>query len=694
MNKRQQLLQALLVTAATMLLAVSFGCDGGAGADADLPLGSRDNSAELEEYYRTKVALPVAVREAFERGEISQEEIDERTAAGEFPKLFRFATPEDIPDHLVWDDGMDLPDLGSPQAKKGGTLFMAISDFPRTLRPVGPDANGSFRSYLQDESLYTYAVRHPNVTHIGPEGHRYYPAIAKEWSIDRDTKTVYVRLNSEARWSDGEPVTTEDVTFAFFFYQSSYIRAPWSNNFYHRNFTELAVYDETRFSVSMAEAKPDMSRFVLYDLRPIPRHFFMDLGDDYPERYQWRFMPTTGAYVIKDEDIRKGRSITFTRLDDWWAKDAKFWRNRYNPDRIHFTVIRDKAKAFESFKKGELDTLRLREPEYWFDKLAADDRLVADGYIHKHQFYNEIPRPTWGLWVNTAQPPLDDKAVRQGLQYATNWDLVIEKYFRGTFVRMRTTADGYGEFTRPDLQPRPYSVQKALAKFAEAGFTKRGSDGILVNDQGQRLSVTLTTGYQSYRDILTILREEALRAGLEYRLEILDQTASFKKAQEKKHDVVFTAFAVSAEMYPRYWETYHSVNAYDRAFLADGSINPDRKPKPQTNNLHSLANSELDTLIERYRGSEDAGEMIELAYEMEGILHEEAVFSPGFVMPFIQAGSWRWVGFPDDFSHKLANYYESEWVQWIDEGMKEDTLAAKRSGKTFPPSVKVYEKYR
>lgn len=671
-----------------------IGCRAGdAGADMDFPDVGRDNTAEIEEFYRTKVSMPPRVREAFERGEITQEELDSRQAAGEFPKLFRFGTPQDIPADLEWDDGMDLPDIGSSEAKRGGTLFMALADFPRTLRTVGPDANGSFRSYIQDETLYTYAQRHPNVTNIGPNGHRYYPALAKEWAIDRETRTVYVRLNPAARWSDGHPVTTDDALFAFFFYQSKYIRAPYSNNFFNRNFTEVARYDELTFSVSVPEAKPDMNARVL-ELRPLPRHFFKSLGDDFVDRYQWRFMPTTGAYEIRPENIHKGRSLTFTQVDNWWARENKFWRYRFNPERIHFVIIRDKAKAFEVFKRGELDSSRMREPEYWYDKLADDNPLVRDGYIHKHEFYNDVPRPTWGLWINTAQPLLEDRDIRQGLHFATNWDLVIEKYFRGAYTRMRTSADGYGEFTHPTLEARSYSVEKALESFAKAGFHERGSDGILVNARGQRLSFTLTTGYQSFKDILTILREEAAQAGLEYRLEVLDATAAFKKAQEKKHDLVFTAFAVGPEMYPRYWETYHSVNAYDKAFLADGSVNPERKVKTQTNNLHSFASRELDPLIERYRGSDDAEEMLALSRQMEEIVDEEAIFIPGFVQPFLRMGSWRWVGWPDDFSVKLAGHYEDHWVHWIDEDLKEETRSAKRSGKTFPPGVFTYDKYR
>ncbi|NIL93588.1 MAG: hypothetical protein GTO71_03920, partial [Woeseiaceae bacterium] len=59
------------------------------------------------------------------------------------------------------------------------------------------------------------------------------------------------------------------------------------------------------------------------------------------------------------------------------------------------------------------------------------------------------------------------------------------------------------------------------------------------------------------KDVLTILKEEALKAGLEYRIEVLDMTAGFKKANEKKHDIQLSALSVG-DRYPRYWETYHS----------------------------------------------------------------------------------------------------------------------------------------
>lgn len=603
--------------------------------------------------------------------------------------FFRFRTPADVPAGLEWQNGMHLPDLGSPDAVKGGTQYGSIQDFPRTLRYVGPDSNGAFRTWILDDVTLSLAMGHPDI-----EGESY-PALATEWAVDEENRTVYARLDPDARWSDGEPVTADDFMFMFFFYQSDYIVAPWYNNYYGigQTYNNITKYDDYTISITMNEAKPDMADRAL-GLRPLPRHFFKELGDDYVERYQWRFVPTTGPYVLHDEDVVRGRSITITRLEDWWAKDKKYFRNRYNVDRIVLSVIRDSNNVFEAFKRGDIDQFGLNLAEHWYEKLPDSDPDVQNGYIHKSVFYNERPRPNYGLWINTSRPLLDNRDVRLGIQYATNWDLVISSFFRGDYARMHTASDGFGEFSHPTLRARPYDLEKAAEHFANAGFTTRGRDGILVNNQGQRLAFTLSTGYESMADVLTILREEAARAGLEFRIEVLDQTAGWHKVQEKQHDIFFSAFGIGVEMYPRFWDFYHSDNAYDQAFLEDGSVNPDRQVKVQTNNLEVLADWEFDQMIDRYVRSSDRDEMLELAHRMLEYHYDYASFVPGFVQDFYRVGHWRWVRYPEFFNHRQSGSAGDLHIHWIDEQMKAETLAARRNGEAFEPAIRVYDQHR
>ncbi|XOV84942.1 MAG: extracellular solute-binding protein [bacterium] len=665
-----------------------------AAADADFESRKAAMLAHMQNHFDTRLSLPPAVQEAVERGEISAQEIEQRAAAGEFTKFFQFKTPDDVPADLIWEDGMDLPDIGSDEAIKGGTLYLSLSDFPRTLRLVGPDSNGSFRTWILDDTRMRFAQRHPTDTSIDANGNfRYFPGIAQSWAMSEDRRTVYVRINPAARFSDGMPITSDDIMFSFYFWQQPYIQAPWYNNNFKRNYTTITKYDTHTFSLTLPESKPNVIGRAL-ELEPMPLHFFYEFGEDYVERYQWEFVPTSGPYVLTEDNLKKGRSVTLIRDKDWWAKDLKFWRNRFNVDRVNLTVIRDQAKTFEAFKKGEISLASITLPEYFYEKLPATDELVTSGQVHRAVFYNDAPRPTYGLWINSGRPLLNNQDVRVGINYATNFQKVIDEYFRGDYTRMRTSADGYGEFTHPTLKAREFDVEKALASFARAGFSERGADGVLENANGERLSFTLTTGYEALKDILTILREEALKAGLELRLEVLDGTASWKKIQEKQHDIAFSAFNVGPEMYPRYWETYHSVNAYDVPWLPDGSVNPDRELKPQTNNLQSIANRELDQRIEAYRASDSVDEMKRLAFEMEEILYEDASFVPGFVIPFMRIAYWRWFQWPENFHVKIANSATDGHLFWIDPALEEETRNARRTGQTFEVVDRVYDRYK
>ncbi len=602
------------------------------------------------------------------------------------PEKYSFKTLADLPQDLVWQSGEGLSDIGSPNAKKGGTQYEYMADFPATLRVNGPDANGEFRRWILDYTSVTLAHRHPN-------DFDFYPGIATEWAVDLPNKTVYARLNPAARFTDGEPITADDFMFTFYFMLSPYINSPWYANWYSTQYTNITKYDDHTISISMAEAKPDMDALAL-SFPPTPEHFYQELGEDFTERYQWRFVPHAGAYEIKPENVRMGTNIVMTHVENWWAQDLKFFRNRYNMDSMNFNVIRDTANQFEAFRRGDIGQFKIRTADYWYERLPNSDPDVQAGYIEKAQFFNNMPRSPWGMWINSARPHLDNVEVRLGIQYASNWELVLQQYFRGDFTRLNSSEEGYGEFTNPDVKARKFDITLAREHFAKAGFDRSGPDGILMNADGERLAFTLSTHYERYRDIFSILKEEAIKAGLDLRLEMLDVAAGSRKVSEKQHDIYFIGLNVGLEMYPRFWDSYHSDNAYDDAFLDDGSVNPNRQVKVQTNNLEAVAVFEMDQKIDQYGVSSDKDEMVQLSHELSQMHHDYASFVPGFAEPFYWHASWRWVRWPEDFNVRYSSYAEDAFVHWIDMDMKEETLAARRAGQRFEPQINVYDQYR
>jgi len=606
------------------------------------------------------------------------------------PEFFVIKKTEDIPEDLKWEDGLGEPVFSSPNAKKGGTMNLHTGDWPRTLRFVGPDASGSFRRHIMDNNAFALVHEHP-------ETDGYIPAIARRWAVGKDKKTVYFELDPTVRYSDGQPVRVTDFFFHFYFMRSKHIKAPWYNDYYdNEKFLNITLYNTRTLSITYYKAKPDV--ITKAAIRPVPEHHYEEIDEDYLKDYQWVFEPTAGPYEVREENVNDGVAITLTRVVNWWADKKKYYKNRFNPEKIRVTVVREPAKVFELFRKGELDWHGLSLPEYWYDKLPNDAPEVESGYIHKAQFYNDIPRPTWALRINCSMPLLNNQNIRQGLHYSMNWNLVNKEIFHGDFERMQSIADGYGGRSHPTLKAREFSVEKAETAFANAGFTERGADGILQNASGKRLSFTITTGYKRFSSLLTVLQQEAKKAGVELNIEMLELTAGWKKTSEKKHEISFGGLNNSVELYPRFFEPYHSYNAYeeegDELYNADGSLREGITPKPDTNNSTLTADRELDKLIKQYREAEDLKEITELSHKLIKKLHDHAGFIPAWAKPWYRVGYWRWVKWPDGFNVKQSRDMEEYHLHWIDTAVKAETQKAKKSGEKFKKTIKVFDQYR
>lgn len=617
------------------------------------------------------------------------------------PHYYVMKTIADLPTDLVWTSGRDLPEFADPNAKKGGTLNFYLQDFPRTTRTIGPDSTGGMRQYLLDYvAMVGLVLEHPN--HPG----EVVPGLAKEWAPVRSERTMYYRIDERARWSDGQPITTADAVFSLYFYRSNFHKINWYSDFYTKTYEKITVYDSHTFSLTLKELRPDFDVRVAA-LNLYPRHAMQDVGPDYVEKFQWRVLPTTGAYTILPDGIDKGQSVTLSRVKDWWARDLKYYRGRYNPDRYRFRIIRDHDKGLESFIRGDVDLFlqMTAVPKYWYETLPHTHPLVADGYVHKSVFYNRTPRPDWGLYINTTKPVLNNKDVRWGIQYATNIDMVANQFYRGDAEQMNTRNDGYSWRAHPTLMARKFDPVKAREYFAKAGFTQQDADGVLTNDKGERLSFAITTYRPDLRDIMSILKTEAIKAGIEFRLEILDQSTGWKKFQQKQHEIGMLAFSRPPELFPRYWDDSHGSNAFIDAYLdaegkpvdkaSQGTPNPAPKEmRTNSNNYTMELIPELDRLIEKYDASSSLDEMKGLAAQMEEIIYDNAAWVPGWAQPYFRCAYWRWVRWPEGFNAMTARTADEFFLHWVDEEMEKDTRAARREGRKFPVGVHVFDQFK
>lgn len=598
-----------------------------------------------------------------------------RESLGDYLKT---ASPSDIPQDLVWKDGMEQPEIGDPAARKGGVFRRYIETFPPTIRPFGDNSNNSFRGDLYDYIDMPLVALHPETMEL-------IPGLARQWAVSSDGRTVYFRIDPEARYSDGKPVLARHFQIGAYIRVSDYLVNPFQKQFFRENLSQIAVYDDLTLSVSLPEA----NLFAAVNagaVQPASPDFYAEYGADYSERYQWRFPPTTGAYEVLEDGIVKGASITQTRVKDWWARDRKFYRYRYNPDKIVNTVVRDESKAFELYRAGELDTFLLTRPELWYEKSQIDP--VYNGYIERVTFYNRYPKVPRGLYLNVTKPPLDNLDVRIGIHHAMNWQKVIDVLYRGDYQRLNGFHEGFGRLSDPSIRARPYSVDLAREAFRRAGYTGEDRDGYLTKPGGGRLSVAVTYPKMPIVDrMLAILREDAKACGLELRLDGLEFTVAYKKQMQKQHEIAFGSWLVQPPL-PDYYQYMHSSTARDEQ----------GNPKPQTNNVFVWSRPDTDVLCEKVRTGATVGEVSEAAVRLQNIVHDEALFVPGYSVDFVRVGSWRWVRWPDAentrFCPPVVYDPHEVFVFWIDQEIQKETQAARRSGRTFPESTRVMDAYR
>ena len=209
-----------------------------------------------------------------------------------------------------------------------------------------------------------------------------------------------------------------------------------------------------------------------------------------------------------------------------------------------------------------------------------------------------------------------------------------------------------------------------------------------MKENGERLEVALTFSNIPVRaKMMGILKEEALKAGLKFILDGLDHTVVYKKEMQKKHQAVFSAWGFQPP-YPRYYEYFHSSNAFDDK----GNL------KHNTNNVFSFADERMDQLAVAFRNARTEDELEEYAHEMQQIIHDSGVYVPGYMTEFARVGCWRWVRWPDseftEFCPPRTYVPFESYVYWIDGDLKKETEEARRSGEKFPEVQAVKQRYR
>ena len=465
-------------------------------------------------------------------------------------------------------DFESLPHV-NPDAPQGGRMVFGESGGFDSLNPfILPGTAPWPQSSLTVESLMGRNYDEPFTL---------YGLLAESVETNAARDSVEFTLREEARFSDGSPVTIEDVKWSFETLGTE------GHPRYHGAWANIDTMERTGpRSVRFTFKQEDRELPLILGLRPILQKAQFEERDF--ARSSLDPVIGSGPYVVGD--FEPGRHVVFEKNPDWWGADLPFNRGQHNLDELRYEYFADGNVIFEAFTAGNLDTYRESSPVRW--ERSYDFPAVRDGDVVKSEIPHERPSGITGFVFNTRRDRFADWRVREALLLAFNFEFInkivndgaeprITSYFSNSELgmrdgpaegRVRALLDPFADTLKPgalDGYTLPASdggegnranLRRATRLLEEAGW--RVEDGVLRDADGRafRFEILLSQGARDTQAVANAYVEALRRLGIEARVNVIDSAQLRERTNNFDFDM--TRYTRSLSLSPgneqrQYW---------------------------------------------------------------------------------------------------------------------------------------------
>jgi peptide/nickel transport system substrate-binding protein len=311
----------------------------------------------------------------------------------------------------------------NPDAPKGGRLVQGLLGTFDSLNPL--IVRGIAVQQVRGQAFERGYVYESLMTRGDDEAFTLYGLLANSVETDDARDYVTFHLDPKARFSDGKPVTAEDVLFSWALLRDH--GRPGHREYYSKVAKAEALDPLTvRFDFG---GVPDRELPLILGLMPIlPKH-----ATDVAHFEETTLTPPIGSGPYRIGDVKPGASVSFTRNPDYWGRDLPVNRGFWNFDEIRIDFYRDANAQFEAFKRGLYDFRNESEPLRWHD--GYDFPAVRNGEVIRDTIKPGVPQPSEYLVFNTRRPMFADIRVRQALTLLFDFEWINRNYFFGLYAR-------------------------------------------------------------------------------------------------------------------------------------------------------------------------------------------------------------------------------------------------------------------
>jgi microcin C transport system substrate-binding protein len=560
-------------------------------------------------------------------------------------------------------------DYVNPDASKGGTMrYSAIGTFdtlnPFVVKGVPAAGIGGIFDTLtvssQDEPASEYGL------------------VADKIELAPDRLSVLYTIRKEARFHDGSPMTPEDVVWTF-----ETLRAKGQPMYrsYYGDVTKAEKEGERGVRFSFKSADNRELPQILGEMPVLSKAYWS--GRDFEKT---TLDPPLGSGPYKIESVDPGRSITYRRVNDYWAADLPVNKGRNNVDVIRYDYYRDGTIALEAFKAGQYDVRRENSSKSW--ATGYDSPALREGLIKKEQIPNQLPSGMQGLGYNLRRPLFQDPRVRQALAYAFDFEWSNKNLFYGLYARTRSYFDNselaatglpQGEelkildkargkipdevFTQ-EYNPPKYDgsgnirdgLRVALKLLKEAGWTFKGEK--LVNDEtGQPFEFEILLDDPAYERIALPFAKNLERMGITARVRTVDVAQYEKRMETFDFDMAVALFPQSL-----------SPGNEQREFFGSPAAD-----QPGSRNVLGIKSPVIDEVIEELIRAPDRATLVAHARALDRVLQYGY-----YVVPQFHLGAF-WVAYWDKFRRPETSpkYGLGIDTWWVDPNAEQSVEAKK-----------------
>ncbi|WP_285349167.1 extracellular solute-binding protein [Pseudomonas sp. ME-P-057] len=576
-------------------------------------------------------------------------------------------------------------DYVNPDAPKGGSMRRSAQEIgqfdhimPYLDKGTGvAQVNGLLYSPLAVRSL--------------DEPYTVYGLIAEKMERAADGMSLRFYLNPKARFSDGSPITAQDVryTYELLMTQGS---LSYRTEFQDVKGVEVESASQIRFDFKSSE-----SRTLPLDLASLPvfpEHWWQDR--DFANGGGFEIPVGSGPYRIGKVDA--GRSITFERDPDWWGKNLPVNRGTYNFDHFSVEYFGDTDVARQVLRGGGYDYNREYSATGY--SIGYDSPALTEGRLQRAHLAKGAVQSSQGFVFNLDRPKFQDRRVRQALALLWDFEWTNKQMMRNVYVRQNSYFSNSDlaatalpteselkilEPLRGQVPPEVFTTVfktpktdgsgfirdkqlQALALLEEAGWMPQGDK--LVNAQGEPLSFTFLNGQSGFEKILLPYKRNLAQIGIDFEIRRIDSAQYLNRVMARDYDMIVTGYGVSTSPGMELYNNFGSRVANDSG----------------SSNYMVLRDPAVDALIEGLAKADSKPAMIDYAHALDRVLQWGFYWIPNYYPPGSSTVWWNRFGIP---KVQASNSEAIDtWWEVSPQALTNEQFAQQRGASAIPSEVK------